>query len=889
MAPQEPPLFELNNNSTPEEQLTSVLIEEQRLQKCWLKTSDIAEKKKYQTQLKNIIQTKQTLKSKIGATPSEQQTHDNLTPEERLALVFTEEQRLQEFDLGTASNAEKLKYQLQLKSLIQTKQALNAELDAATSQQADNKRTPEEHLALVLTKEQRLQRVNLERASNAEKLEYLAQLKRIIQTKEALQAEIEAASSQQRTKDKLTPEQHLALVLAEEQRLQEFNLETASNAEKIKFLAQNKSIIQTKQALQAEIDAASSPQEQQRLEEQRLQEEQQRLDEQRRLEQQKREEQQRLEEQRLQEQQKQEEQQRLDEQRLQEQQRQEEQRQQEQQQTHDSVNVEDYVPVSISSDKPQQPDSKVTYELGSTTPKDKTGKNKSLVLAIILFLVTSISLFIIQNSPDPQSSISEPEPAIDQKPEPQLELAQPQEKRTVPPQVQISSLEKEISKLIARLNKKEADFKKNLDVASNEAQKLIGEVGHGAANIKLAEQQAIYDLSQRAITHDNIHTKLQQQKSQADLLVEQKQYQAAIPELKEIKQGYQKLLANLDKAKPMYFANNEALSKQDEWLAFKRRHELGTLGIESNANTLLGQADTKRDTGQLVVALSNYQKATKAYHSLLTGPEAQEAIAAKNRQQIIAEIKNEMIKIPLGDFRMGDLNGGGDINEQPVHKVIISSFALKKTEVTFEQYDIFADVTDRTRPDDDGWGRGDRPVINVNWHDAVAYAEWLSKETGDKFRLPTEAEWEYAARAGHETKYSWGDTPSALHANGSEEYGWPSDGYNKQTAPVASYSANDFGIHDMLGNVQEWTQDCWNFNYQGASLSGKASTNGDCEKRILRGGSWADIPSMLRSSKRYWSTANIKSSISGFRLVQELKYSEKITSESSQNNSAVSE
>ena len=879
MGQQEPPLFELNDSSTPEEQLASVLIEEQRLQKCWLKTSDIAEKSKYQAQLKNIIQTKQALKSKIGAAPSEQQTHepDKLTPEERLALVFTEEQRLQEFDLGTASNTEKLKYQAQLKSLIQTKQALNAEIDAASSQQqTHNKRTPEQQLASVLTKEQRLQRVNLETASNIDKLEYLAQLKRLIQAKEALQAEIKAASSQQLTKDNLTPEQQFASVLAEEQRLQEFNLETASNAEKIKFLAQNKSIIQTKQALQAEIDAAASPQEQQKREEQ------QRLKEQRLQEQQKQEEQQRLKEQRLQ---KQEEQQRLEEQQLEEQRLQE----QEQQQTHDSANVEDSIPVSISSDKSLQPDSKVSYELGSTTPKDKTGKNKSLVLAIIILVVTSTSVFIIQNSPDPQPSISEPEPAIDQIPEPQLELAQPQEKQAVEPHVQISLLEKEISKLIARLNKKEADFKKNLDAASNEAQKLIGEVGYGAANIKLTEQQAIYDLSQRVITHDNRLINLQHKKAQADLFIEQKQYQTALPELKKIKQGYQTLLANLDKTKPMYLANNEALSKQDEWLDFKRKHELGALDIESNANTLLGQANIERDTGRLVLALSNYKKSTLAYHNLLTGPEAQEAIAAKNRQQIIAEIKNEMIKIPLGDFRMGDLNGGGDINEQPVHKVIISSFALKKTEVTFEQYDIFADVTERTRPDDDGWGRGNRPVINVNWHDAVAYAEWLSQETGDNFRLPTEAEWEYVARAGHVTKYSWGDKPSALHANGSEEYGWPSDGHIKQTAPVASYEANDFGIHDMHGNIQEWTQDCWNFNYQGASLSGKASANGDCEKRVLRGGSWADIPSMLRSSKRYWSTANIKSSISGFRLAQELGSSEKITPESSQNNSAASE
>ncbi len=698
MGPQEPPLFELNNNSTPEEQLAAVLTEEQRLQKCWLEAADKVEKSKYQAQLKKLIQTRQALKSKNDASASQ---HDNPTPEERLALVLTEEKRLQKFDLGTASNAEKFEYLAQLRALLQTKQALETEIDTASSQQA-----------------------------------------------------------------------------------------------------------------------------------------------------------------------------------LQEQQRQEEQ-----QQSHNKLSVENPIPADDSTNKSQQPKNKTFYKAGISQSKDKTKHDKSLALAITLLATVSVSVFISQNDADIQAPA--PEPVVEQKPAQQLESVQ--EKKIVQPQTQISSLESDIRKLIIRLNKKESDFKENLEAASNEVQKLIGKIGHGTAKIKLSEQQAIYALSQLAITTNNRLVNLQQKKTATILLIEQKQYQAAIEALKEIKQGYQNLLANLNKAKSTYIANNDTLGKQGEWLDFKRKHELGALDIESNANTLLHQANTARDTGRLTRAFSNYKSATQAYHDLLTGPDAQEAIAAKNRQQIIAQIKNEMIKIPLGDFRMGDINGNGDINEHPVHKVLISSFALKKTEVTFEQYDIFADATDRTRPDDDGWGRGKQPVINVNWHDATAYSEWLSKQTGDQFRLPTEAEWEYAARAGHETKYSWGDTPSAVHANGSEEYGWPADGYIKQTAPVATYEANDFGIHDMQGNVQEWTQDCWNFNYQGASLSGKASTNGDCEKRILRGGSWADIPSMLRSSKRHWSTTNVKSSISGFRLVQELNASKKMRLKSSQKDSAATE
>ncbi|MEN8221031.1 MAG: SUMF1/EgtB/PvdO family nonheme iron enzyme [Pseudomonadota bacterium] len=117
----------------------------------------------------------------------------------------------------------------------------------------------------------------------------------------------------------------------------------------------------------------------------------------------------------------------------------------------------------------------------------------------------------------------------------------------------------------------------------------------------------------------------------------------------------------------------------------------------------------------------------------------------------------EMVWIPAGTFRMGDIQGGGHDNEKPVHQVSVSRFAIGKYEVTFAEYDKFAQATGRKKPNDRGWGRGNRPVINVSWHDATAYAEWLSQQTGQKYRLPTEAEWEYAARAGTTTKYWWGN------------------------------------------------------------------------------------------------------------------------------------
>ncbi len=603
--------------------------------------------------------------------------------------------------------------------------------------------------------------------------------------------------------DDSTAEENLASVLIEEERLRECWLNAPSKTARVKYQAQLKSLIQTKLTLKSEVDTASS---------------------------------------------------------------------QKQQQTQTSnSNIEDSDPVSVSSEKPQKPDSKLAYELGSTTPKVSTRRGKTIALVASLLMMTTVGVFTSQNNFDFMQLFAESDSEFYQQPD------------------QMLLLENDISELILRLSNKESDLKVKLGAASNEAQQLIGKKGHTAAKIRLAEFQAVYDLSQQAIFEGDILTSLQQKNSHAYQLIQQQQYQIAIPVLKDIRQGYQNLLANLDQAKPLHLAHNEALLNQRKWLGFKRKYELGTLKSEANVKTLHRQADTEKESGQLILALTDYQKTSHAYQNLLNGPEAREAIAARNRQAIIAEIKQEMIKVPRGEFRMGDLSDDGDINEKPAHQVSIAPFALKKTEVTFEQYDIFADATNRPRPDDGNWGRGDRPVINVSWHDAVAYSEWLSKETGDKFRLPTEAEWEYAARAERETKYSWGEKPNALYANGNEEYDWPADGYVKQTAPVASYNANDFGLHDMIGNVQEWTQDCWKFNYQFASPRGKAWTNGDCEKRVSRGGSWVDAPTMLRTSKRDWSTVNVKSSIGGFRLAQDLDHPPMTNPESTTTDSAASE
>ena len=246
----------------------------------------------------------------------------------------------------------------------------------------------------------------------------------------------------------------------------------------------------------------------------------------------------------------------------------------------------------------------------------------------------------------------------------------------------------------------------------------------------------------------------------------------------------------------------------------------------------------------------------------------------------------EMVVIPAGSFLMGspDPTGVGFSNAKPLHSVRISSFEMSKYEVTFEEYDAFTDAIGRERAYDAGWGRGRRPVINVSWYDAVAYTQWLSSQTGENYRLPSEAEWEYAARAGSTTRYSWGNSIGRDRAN-CEDCGSQWD--DKQTAPVGSFSANRWGLHDMHGNVWEWVQDCWHWDYKGAPADGSAwfeSEAGDCGTRrglfgiveaktgrVLRGGSWGSSREFyLWSEFRENSDSTIIGGINGigFRVVR---------------------
>jgi formylglycine-generating enzyme required for sulfatase activity/serine/threonine protein kinase len=227
----------------------------------------------------------------------------------------------------------------------------------------------------------------------------------------------------------------------------------------------------------------------------------------------------------------------------------------------------------------------------------------------------------------------------------------------------------------------------------------------------------------------------------------------------------------------------------------------------------------------------------------------------------------KMVAITGGSFQMG--SDIGESNEKPVHIVNIQSFRISQSEITFTQWDACVDAGGCSyKPHDEGWSRGNRPVINVSYTDITGeFIPWLNNITGNSYRLPSEAEWEYAARAGRTSRYSWGYTINCSQAR----YGYLSGECKKRqnTDRVKSFLANPFSLYDMHGNVWEWTMDCWNESYNAAPKNGEAWTKGDCSQRVLRGGSWLSRPDALRSAYRFRNSTTVRNNDLGFRLVQD--------------------
>jgi formylglycine-generating enzyme required for sulfatase activity len=230
-----------------------------------------------------------------------------------------------------------------------------------------------------------------------------------------------------------------------------------------------------------------------------------------------------------------------------------------------------------------------------------------------------------------------------------------------------------------------------------------------------------------------------------------------------------------------------------------------------------------------------------------------------------------MIVIPAGKFIMGSPENELDrkASEGPQHEVTVATpLAVSKFEVTFEEWDACVAAVACPRATDH-WGRGAMPVINVSWDDAKQYVGWLSRSTGKEYRLLTETEWEYAARAGADTRYSWGNDPSKGNANCN---GCGGHGDLQQTTPVGSFKPNAWGLYDMHGNVWEWVEDSWHENYDGAPTDASAwLRDGDADYHVARGGSWNNESELVRAAFRVRRNRHVQFDTLGFRVATTIR------------------
>ena len=311
--------------------------------------------------------------------------------------------------------------------------------------------------------------------------------------------------------------------------------------------------------------------------------------------------------------------------------------------------------------------------------------------------------------------------------------------------------------------------------------------------------------------------------------------------------------------------------------------------VEDRAMEVAGPAELRHGPGDAFSRKANLSSGEKVKVKAEAGEwalvETSGGIAGFVRKSVLKEVVfspghvfrdcpecPEMVVVPAGSFMMGSpahQKGRGN-DEGPRHRVtIVKPFAVGKYEVTFAEWDtcLAAGGCGGHRPNDVAMGRGRRPVINVSWEDAQAYVQWLSKKTGKRYRLLSEAEWEYAARAGTTTPFHFGSTISTSQANyiGSFAKG----GYRGKTTPVGSFPANGFGLHDVHGNVFEWMEDCYK-NYTGAPSDGSAWTSTNCRERVLRGGSWNATSGNIRSAFRFWDRSGFRNYAIGFRVARTL-------------------
>lgn len=333
--------------------------------------------------------------------------------------------------------------------------------------------------------------------------------------------------------------------------------------------------------------------------------------------------------------------------------------------------------------------------------------------------------------------------------------------------------------------------------------------------------------------------RLSQFEQQAEQTFAEQSFVAAAQAHQEISALYQRWI---DHAVQITKAKDAAIKAEKQWLEIaKLAGEIDAVKRAQGAFVLAQQAIAASDVEN---SLAYLQDAEKLW---------QQAVA----DCLLVIATPTVIALPEASVRIGDLSGKGQRDEKPVLEVVIKPFSLAVTETTYNQYDAYTRLAGLPQLSDENWGRNQNPVMNIDLPAIEKYAQWLTEKTGAKWRLPTEFEWEYAARAGGDKDFGqWDDLSGKAHCEGCSAWG------NKSTRAVASFVANSYGFYDLSGNVWEWTSSCYSKNYDEV-------INPPCEEKVLRGGSWSDLPSSLRVSNRTSAKVSETNNRIGFRLVRE--------------------
>ena len=298
----------------------------------------------------------------------------------------------------------------------------------------------------------------------------------------------------------------------------------------------------------------------------------------------------------------------------------------------------------------------------------------------------------------------------------------------------------------------------------------------------------------------------------------------------------------------------EAIAKYREGLAADPFNATAHLFLGEAYATVNNLAYARREL-DVALSLDLAEKfAERARADLAALPPLAPAIAA-----LLASIETSMVAVPGGTFQMGGAPQSEVAEELPRHAVTVRSMHLAKDPVTFEQFDAYAHEVGKPLPDDRGWGRGRRPVINISWDAAKAFIVWLNKQSAVTYRLPTEAEWEFAARGANLGEALPASTPADVADDEDEEH----------TIPVDEAVANALGVRNMIGGPMEWVQDCYHDDYTGAPDDGSAWLEGDCGRRVERGGLARRDADNRRPSVRHWHMSNFRFGVRGFRLARE--------------------